>query len=332
MKAAVLDSFNAPLAVRDVPDPVTAPGETLVRVRAVGVCGSDLKVVGGLIPTVPLPHIPGHEVAGELVEDVAGFRAGQRVAVYNFQPCGTCRYCRKGMDSICERSPRVGFERNGGLAEYLLMRPQDLVPFDDSLDFAVAAVTMDAVLSPWRALIDRGSLQASEYVVVVGAGGLGLHAIQIARWAGAHVAAIDVAAGNREEAMLAGAELALGPDELGAVREWSAGGADLTLEASGSVAGFETAIAAAAPGGRVVCCGYRPGSDFGFDSMRLAMSEISVLGSRGGSYANAVDALRAVSSGSITPRIAGYGSLSDINDFLDRLRSGSVAGRLVVRM
>src|ERR1700761_402811 len=104
MRAAVLEEFAAPLALREVRDPVPAPGEVLIAVRACGLCGTDLKICGGLIPGLELPRIPGHEVAGEVVADGEGFKAGERVAVYPLESCGSCPPCRRGDTEVCENA------------------------------------------------------------------------------------------------------------------------------------------------------------------------------------------------------------------------------------
>jgi D-arabinose 1-dehydrogenase-like Zn-dependent alcohol dehydrogenase len=314
-----------------VPDPRPAADETVIRVRATGMCGSDVKVNGGLIPGLTLPLIQGHEVAGELTEDVGGMLAGQRVAAYIFSPCGVCQWCLRGQDILCATAPRIGFERDGGLAEYLRMRVSDLLPFSDSLPFEQAAVTMDAVLTPWRALRVHGNVRAGDRVLIVGAGGLGLHAVQIAVAAGARVAVIDPVESHRELAAKLGAELTGGPGELAAVVEWSGGaGADVALESSGSLDGFSTAVRGIRAGGTVVCNGYKPGADVAVDSMRLALAELKIVGSRGGTLADARGALAAVERGEIDPLISGTGTLADAPRFLRQLRETGALGRLVV--
>jgi propanol-preferring alcohol dehydrogenase len=328
----VTQEFGRPPRLAEVPEPVPGPGEVLVRVRAVGICGTDVKIAAGAIPGVLAPLVQGHEVAGEVVQPCDGLVAGQRVAAYIFQPCGVCAWCRRGQDTLCAVSPRLGFERDGGLAEYLLMRPQDLLPFSDDLSFAAAAVAMDAVLSPWRALRVRADIRPGDRVLVVGAGGLGLHAVQIAVAAGCSVAVLDPDPAHRAAAEQQGAELVHHPDALAEVLEWSDGGVDVAMEASGVAAGFAAAGRAVRTGGTLVCCGYRPGADFPVDSTRLALGELTVLGSRGGTVRDARDALAAVERGELRPLIAGSGQLDQAPEFIDRLGSTGAVGRLVVEL
>ena len=184
---------------------------------------------------------------------------------------------------------------------------------------------------PWRALLVRGQLERGERLVVTGAGGLGLNAIQVAINAGASVAVVDPDATAREKALAAGAEIAVAPGEVAAVSEWSDDGADMGWEASGRREGFDALVACLRPGGRVVCCGYTPGAAWEIDSMRLVLSELALIGSRAGSREDARAALAAVDSGDRS-EIAATLELDDINDALERQRAGGVGGRLVIKM
>jgi D-arabinose 1-dehydrogenase-like Zn-dependent alcohol dehydrogenase len=331
MRAAVLRQFGRPLELADVEVPEPAADEALVRVVATGICGTDLKITSGSFAGTPLPLIPGHEVSGELAQDADGLRRGQRVACYIYDPCGACRWCGAGQPTLCPTSRRIGFERDGGLAEYIKVPRRNLLPFGEGLAFELAAVCMDAVMSPWHALLGRAALQPGESVVVAGAGGLGLSGIQIARSLGARVAAIDPIPAHRELALQEGAELAVEPSELERVREWAGGGADLGFEASGARAGFEAAAACLRPGGRLVCCGYKPGVEYGLDSGRLVLEEITLLGSRAGSRDDARAALKAIEEGRVRPHIMEQLELGEANLAFDRLRAGEVLGRLVIR-
>jgi propanol-preferring alcohol dehydrogenase len=317
----------------EVAVPEVGEGEALVKVRAVGICGTDLKIISGLFPdTTPLPLIIGHEIAGEVVEATGNLHPGQRVACYFYNPCGACRWCRAGQETVCPHSRRIGFEQHGGLADYVKVRQNNLLPFPEELSYEVAAITMDAVASPWHALIGHARVQAGETVGIVGAGGLGLNGVQIAHAVGARIAAVDRIASHREEAMRLGAELAVAPEGIEQVQLWSEGGCDVGFEASGTRAGFDTAVASLRPGGRLVCCGYRPGVEYGLDSAYLVLQEITVLGSRAATREDARAALKAVERGDIQPVIMGYLPIEKINWALEQLSTGSVLGRFVVQL
>ncbi|OJU83854.1 MAG: hypothetical protein BGO11_03320 [Solirubrobacterales bacterium 70-9] len=336
MRAAVLEEFGASLALREVADAVAGPGEVLIAPRACGLCGTDLKICGGLIPGLELPRIPGHEVAGEVVADAEEFSAGERVAVYPLESCGRCPPCRRGDTEVCERAVRIGFERDGGLAELLAVKAENLLPFGPSLEFEQAAVTMDAILSSYRALRIRAGVGPGDRVLIVGAGGLGLHGVQAACAVGARVAVVDPLESHRERALELGAELALAPDEVeaGALAPFAGeeGGVDVALEVSGSPEGFRTAAGALAPGGLVVVSGYRPGTDYGVDSMRLALDQLRIEGNRGGNLEHARAALAAVERGEIVPLIDHVAPFEAVDEVLDELRAGNVLGRVAIRL
>jgi D-arabinose 1-dehydrogenase-like Zn-dependent alcohol dehydrogenase len=330
VRAAVLQRFNEPLQVSDRPAPEPAEGEVLVRVRATGLCGTDLKVVSGSLASIHPPVIPGHEVAGEVVGGSDDLRDGQRIAAYMYETCGDCRTCLLGHTAICPNLVRIGLERDGGLAEYMSLRRENALPIGNTVSFAAAAVSMDSVLTPWCGLRRRAQLQAGEDLVVVGAGGLGLNAVQIARFLGARVAVIDPQSDHRERACELGAELGVGPEGIEAVRVWSDGGADVVLDSSGAASGFRAAFHSVRRGGRIVCCGYQVGAEYAFESSRVVLEELTLLGARVGTREDARDVLRAVEDGAIRPAIMDALPLERVNDALDRLRAGEVLGRLVV--
>jgi 2-desacetyl-2-hydroxyethyl bacteriochlorophyllide A dehydrogenase len=331
MRAAVLSEFERPLEITDLPKPEPLDDEVLIRVRATGLCGTDLKLQAGAFrATTRLPLVPGHEVAGEIVEGATDLACGQRVSCYVYETCGSCLWCRAGRPTLCPDRVRMGLERNGGLAQFAIVKRANLIPFSDDLAFEKAAVSMDAVASPWGALHGRARIRSGERVLVVGAGGLGINGVQIARAAGCSVAVVDPVASHRELALERGAELAVDPDDAGEIHAWSDIGIDLALETSGARAGFDTAAAALRAGGRVVCCGYYPGTEYGLDSARLVLNEIDVMGSVSASLPLARDALRAVEAGEVTPPIMEVVPLDAVNEALDTLRRGGVLGRMVV--
>lgn len=264
MKAAVLNHYDAPLTIQEVDMPAPGPEEVLVRVRACGLCGTDLKIASGKFPNVPLPHIPGHEVAGEVYkigEKVSGFHAGDRVAVYFYWTCGQCRYCRSGQDSLCTRPKgQVGFHLNGGLAEFLKVPASNVLPIGDLLSFPQAAVLADAVATPYQALVDKARLQRDEVLVIVGAGGLGLHGVQIAKALGARVIIVDIDDRHLEKAAEVGADILLhsGRDRItDSIRKETGGeGADVVMDLVGLPETLDRELEWLRPAGRFLVVGY----------------------------------------------------------------------------
>jgi 2-desacetyl-2-hydroxyethyl bacteriochlorophyllide A dehydrogenase len=337
VKAMVLREFRAPLRAEERDLGTPGPDEALVRVRACGVCGTDVKIWEGAIPApiITLPHVPGHEVAGEVVEvgsAVADLAAGDRVIVYLYISCGDCAACRSSRENLCPRLRRVGFEEPGGFAEYLLVPARQLVPISPGIAFEQAAVVTDAVLVPYHALRRQAAAGVGDTVLVMGIGGLGIHAVQVARAAGCRVIAADIDAARLELARELGAEEALlvaeGEGHLERVRELTEGwGVDVVLENVGSAASVVWSLPALRKGGRMVIVGYVPGSPFAVDSMAMHYHEWELVGSRLGTKQDFVEALSLVERGLVRPWVTATFALDEVNEALARLSRGEVLGR-----
>jgi D-arabinose 1-dehydrogenase-like Zn-dependent alcohol dehydrogenase len=331
VRAAVITEFGKPIEILDVPVPVPAADEVLVRVEAAGMCATDVKLRAGLTaPPPPLPHVPGHEVAGAVVDPATLEPTGERVAGHILAACGRCAECRRGYPVFCPNALRMGLDRWGGMAEYVTIRRELALPIPDGLDAALAAAAMDSVTTPWHALHGVGRVQPGETAVIAGVGGLGMNAVQIAVAAGARVAAVDVDDERLAAAREAGAEAVFHAGDLAAIRAWADGGADLALELSGRREGFDTAAGTVRGGGRVVCCGYAPGVEYGLDSARLVLDNIQILGSRNAAVDETRAALAAVASGQVVPLVSERAPLASANTMLDRLAAGQVRGRGVL--
>jgi len=285
VKAVRLTAIGSPLEEQEVPVPRPAPGEALVRVRAAGICHSDVHYRAGTSPVGPLPITPGHEVAGEVAAlgaGAAGLREGDRVCLHYLATCGQCEYCLRGQEHFCRQGAMMGKHRDGGFAEYVLMPARSLVPLPEEIGFDAGAVMMCSSATSLHAL-RVGRLQAGETVAVFGAGGLGLSAVQLAGALGAlDVYAIDI---DGERLLLAqgyGATPvnALGGDPVQALRELTSGrGVDVALEVIGLPLTMRQAVRSLAPMGRAVLVGItdRP---LELDSYReLIGREAAVMGS-----------------------------------------------------
>ncbi len=260
MKALVLGEPGE-ISLGEVDEPVPADGEVLVAVDAAGVCGTDRHIVAGDLG-VPPGTIPGHEVAGTILETaqgVEGWSPGDRVAAFGQVTCGSCQACRAGRPNRCRRPEILGMARQGGFAERIALPTASLVALPDEVPDGVGAIASDAIATPFHALTTVGRLQPGETVVVVGAGGLGLHAVQLARLCGAaRVVAVDPSEAARDLALAAGADAVLDPEaHTEASRELRglARGATLVLECVGRAETVELGLAALAPGGRLVVVG-----------------------------------------------------------------------------
>ncbi|MDR7598825.1 MAG: alcohol dehydrogenase catalytic domain-containing protein [Armatimonadota bacterium] len=311
MKAAVLPEVGAGLRMEDLRDPRPHAGEVLVRVRACGVCHTDLHVIKGEVK-FPTPCVLGHEISG-VVEEVGpgvdGLRPGQAVACAFIMPCGTCFYCVRGEEDLCEHffeynrlrgtlydgqtrlyrpdgSP-VWMYSMGGLAEYAVVPATDVFPVPEGLPLDRAAVLGCAVFTAFGALRNAARLQPGESVAVFATGGVGSALVELARAFGAYpIVAVDVRPEKLEAAKELGATHVVNAAEArpqDAVREVTAGrGVDVAFEALGRPETFVQAVESVRDGGRAVMVGIAPvGVTAPVEITRVVRRKIQILGSYG---------------------------------------------------
>lgn len=338
MRAMTLEEFGQPLVERTVPVPAIGPRDALLRVRACGVCGTDLKITTGKIAGVPTPHIPGHEPAGEVVavgSDVTDIHVGDHVAVAIYLNCGECNYCRTGREQICTHMHgRVGFTVNGAYAEYLAVPASALSVVDKSVPFEHIALLGDCITTAWNALTTRGQVKSGDWVFMTGAGGIGLHAIQLAKLLGAHVAVTDIDDEKLTLAQHYGADLTLhsGRDDVVArVREAVGGdGVDVALDFVSIPPALEADFALLRPDGALVMVGYTPDAPSAFRSMDVVLSELRIIGSRASGRRELSEMIDYLERQRFEPVVSQRYELGEVNAALDDLRAGRVIGRAVV--
>ncbi|MGW4810589.1 alcohol dehydrogenase catalytic domain-containing protein [Kitasatospora cineracea] len=276
MRAAILrETGQDTLDVRDDVEAVGfGPGRVRVRVRAASLCHSDLSAMAGVLPQ-PAPFVPGHEGAGEVVEvgeGVSGLAPGDRVVLCWMPPCGHCPACRAGRSHLCVASLRrlatptfrladgtdaYGFYSTGAFAEELVVAADSLLPVPADLPYELAALIGCGVTTGLGAVVNTAKVEAGSTVAVIGAGGVGIAAVQGARISGAaRITVVDPVASRRERALGFGATEAIAPEELkAAARALPAGGYDHVFEAVGRAATVRAGYDAARRGGAVVVIG-----------------------------------------------------------------------------
>ncbi len=302
MSAARLYRPGDPLQVEAVPIPEPGPDEVLVRVEACGLCGTDLHLaVEGSLPVHRTPITLGHEAAGVVVQSRhPAVAEGQRVALFPAASCGACRWCLAGRESLCDASSVYGMARDGALAEFVVVPARSVIALPDAVPFDIGAVITDGVATPFHALRARGRLQAGETVAVIGCGGLGTHAIQLARLMGAaQIVAVDVDHAALERARALGADHVFDSgagDAAKAIRK-TLGGVDLALEFVGRADTATLAIRCLGKGGRAVLVGVGPERASMPPLAAFVGREQAVLGSFGMDRADIVDLLALVESG-----------------------------------
>ncbi|MEU1577357.1 zinc-dependent alcohol dehydrogenase family protein [Streptomyces collinus] len=292
MRAVVFERYGEAAEVREVADPEPAEHGVVVRVEATGLCRSDWHGWQGHDPDIALPHVPGHELAG-VVEAVGArvtrWRPGDRVTVPFICACGTCPSCAAGDHQVCERQTQPGFTHWGSFAQYVALDHADvnLVALPGELTFATAASLGCRFATAYRAVVQQGRVAAGDWVAVHGCGGVGLSAVMIAAASGARVVAVDVSARALELARTFGAAHCLDatavPDTADAVRELTAGGAHLSLDALGSPGTCAASVNGLRRRGRHVQVGLLP-SPAGTTPVpmaRVIALELELLGSHG---------------------------------------------------
>jgi threonine dehydrogenase-like Zn-dependent dehydrogenase len=270
--------------IRDIPAPVPSDGQVLLKVRMVGLCGSDLSSFRGLNPLVSLPRIPGHEIAAT-VEQAVGpaarqFRPGQDVTVLPYTSCGTCPSCRAGRPNACRSNQTLGVQRDGALARYIVA-PAEKLHASDRLSLRELALVEPLTVGFHAA--DRGRVGPGACVCVLGCGAIGLGAVAGAAFAGARVIAVDIDDRKLAVARQAGAAEGINTtrqDLHQALAELTGGdGPEVVIEAIGNPATFRAAVEEAAFAGRVVYVGYAK-KPVEYETKLFVQKELDILGSR----------------------------------------------------
>jgi propanol-preferring alcohol dehydrogenase len=327
MRAMVLDAVGQPLQEREVGSPAPAAGQLLLRVRACGVCRTDLHVVDGDLPNPTLPLIPGHQVVGfvEAVgDDVDGIAVGDRVGVgWLGWTCGGCRSCLAGRENLCERARFTGYQLPGGYAQAVVADARACVPIPEGYPDLQAAPLLCAGAIGWRCLRSVGD---ASRIGLYGFGAAAHIVTQVAIWQGREVFAFTRPSDERRQAFAR---------ELGCT--W-AGGSD--QEPPGEMDGailfapagelVPRALGHVAPGGTVVC-GEIHMSDIPSFPYELLWHERSVRSVANLTYADAREFL------TVAPRVPVVTSVTTFpleraNEALDELRAGGVDGAIVLEV
>ena len=339
MKAWLLKAYNRPLETVHRERPGPGPGEVLLKVKACGLCYTDIKIIKGEIPPpiVTLPHVLGHEVAGEVVEigrGVSGIETGDLGVVYSYLTCHDCPKCLTGRENICRNLRRVGFELDGGFSEYLCIPAYNFCPFSKALQAHHMAILADAIGTPYHAITRLAQVKPGQDVLIVGAGGLGLHAVQIAKLCGARALVVDV---NPEALALArhyGADEALPAEEAPrALSELTDGqGVDTVIEIVGTPETLSWSLPATKSGGKLILVGYAPGRPFALDTMMMHYREYTVIGSRFVTKSGLLELIKLVEQGKIRPVVTKILAFDEANEALEALRRKTYLGRIVLSL
>jgi 2-desacetyl-2-hydroxyethyl bacteriochlorophyllide A dehydrogenase len=280
MKAVVLEGPGL-ISIKDVPEPVVKDGWAVIRIKAAGICGSDINAYKGKGQVLHYPIILGHEVSGEIVECSAqsGFVPGDRVMVEPYLPCGSCYACTLGRTNCCEQLRVLGVQTDGAMSEYILHPEGLLHHLPGSISFVNATVAEPLTIAMHG--IHRIGLEAGEHVAIIGAGTIGiLSALYVL-----HKGGIPILIDPLEKRLAIGKDLGLpytiNPVEAEeTVHSITRGrGAEVVLEISGSLEGVKSTVKLASYCGRVSLTGW-PSADPEFNTAMVTRKELTVYGSR----------------------------------------------------
>lgn len=335
MKAAVLEEYQKPLVIREVPYPKPGRGEVTIRILASGLCASDLHLQDGRIPSSHVPYIPGHEMVGEIYELGEGVDRplGQRVLGFIDITCNTCRLCTSGRANLCLSLKRLGFELDGSHAQFCRLPAQNAVPICPEVPVEKAAVIPDAVACMYHAIREKGGVRAGDRVLILGVGGLGIQGIQILKYFGAEVYVTSRQDQKLEIARSFGADLCIntGRQDLAEeIRRFTGGEmCDVVLDNIGIANTIEQSLQVLRPAGRVVVIGYAD-QEFTAVYQHIMLKEKEIVGCRASNLHELKEVIRLVERGVIDPYIYRTYPFEAINQALDDLRNGKSLGRTVL--
>jgi NADPH:quinone reductase-like Zn-dependent oxidoreductase len=341
MKAVRFHEHGGPAVLRyeDAPDPDLAAGEVLVRVRACALNHLDLWARSGLRRVqIPMPHISGSDVAGDVVSSAApGVATGRRVMLQPGISCGRCAECLSGRDNECAQYEVLGYRNHaGGYAEFVKVPVQNLIPIPDEIDYVQAAAFPLTFLTAWHMLITRAQLQRADDVLVLAAGsGVGQAAIQIARMHGARVFATAGSPQKLERARALGASEVIDhhKQDVSAeiMRLTGRRGVDVVIEHVGE-ATWSKSVRSLARGGRLVTCGATTGANGAINLQALFAKQLTIHGSYMGTKGELMRATRFFFTGELKPIIDRTFPLAEAAAAQQRMEASHQFGKIVLEV
>ena len=330
------------LKMETIPDPTPGPKDVVIKVDACGVCFHDIVTRNGTLKFgVQMPCILGHEISGTVVEtgrDVRGFAKGDRVAtVQRYHICGCCRHCRTGRETLCPDRKFTGdWGLVGGYAQYVAIEDDNVALVPDGVALQDASIVACAIGTILNAIREVGKLNPGEAALVTGAGGgLGMHAVQLARLAGAFVIAQTTSPEKADLIRKLGAHEVIvherGEDFSGAVKKATNGqGVDVAIDNVGSQL-FESIRRSMGIAGRWIMIGQLTGQFVPFNPAQLFLKNVSMLSATSTTRRQLEDCLALVARGAVKPIVSQALPLEEAAKAHELVESGKSSGRIVLR-
>jgi propanol-preferring alcohol dehydrogenase len=306
----------------------------LIKIEACGVCHSDLHIAEGdwthLLRIIKRPLIPGHEVVGLIVQkgdSVNGLEIGDRVGVaWTHWTCGECDLCTEGLENLCSKQMITGATVDGGYAEFIRAKASHVLKVPEALTSEEAAPLFCAGVTVYHA-IKKSGIKPRQRIVVLGVGGLGHLAVQIAKCFGAQVIAVDISEDKLEFARRVGADITINATTEEVVKQIrKMGGAHVAVVTSASKKAYDTAFYAVRSGGTLMAVGM-PAEDLSFPA--IMMREMRIMSSATGTREDMREVLELAASGRVKCQVETR-KLEQINEVFDEMRHGRITGRIVL--
>jgi len=333
VRAIQFDSSGA-IKLVQLPNPQPGAEDVVVQVLAAGVCHTDLHLLDEMKSGDLPPLVPGHEIVGRITKvggDVYSANVGDRVIVHFEQPCGRCRQCRRMRTNLCEDGHTLGFDSPGGYAEFVVAKQSTVLPLPPNLSPAVAAPLGCSGTTAYRAVVAQGQADEDDLVVVIGAGGVGLSVVQIAKVQEAKVLAVDTREEARKAALDVGADEAVVPGGAAKAVRGLAGdaGADVVVDFVGKKATFDLGRSILGRGGRFLAVA--PGNETTTVSANdLVDGGKSYLGVYSSTMADLARVIALAEAKRLTPVVTRKEPLANAASVLEDLRNGRIVGRAVL--
>lgn len=336
MRCLQIEEWGGELQQDDVSIPEPRPGEVLIEVAATSVGLTVQNAINGDLgdDSVYLPRVPGHEIVGQIAEpgmEESPFEEGDLVSAYFYLICGRCDACLSGHESLCENFDGfVGVAIDGGYAEYVRLPIQSVVKLPENIDPIAATAVPDAIATPYHVMNERADVRPGDDVLILGAGGgVGIHLVQVAKYFGGNVTAVDRADDKLERCRELGAQHTVNTEGR-SLSEFAADEGvqyDVIVDFTGAMDLLEESLSLLAPRGRLVNLTGFPGRSFELSPQEQVLGELEVVGSR---YCSRYELKRSadlVADGTIEPVISEVVDMDGVQGLLKTIEAGELVGR-----